>query len=295
MSPRLFVHNTCVEMQKGETVLAALRRGGFPMLYSCEEGYCHACILRTCSPVPALAQKGLSAELISQGAFLACRLVPLHNLRLYFPGEPYPKYPNTAVVILAGGKSSRMGKPKETVLFQHGLTMLDHLLDSLGPIGSPLFLSTTASPTEFQINSNLQLIPDVLKDQGPLIAVARILKFLAEKHPHLTGAVIVSCDQPLLTTSLMEQFFNSGLLSKPTFLKLEEGDSLAPFPGYFPIASLPKINLAIDAGERSPKKWASNQDCDYLAISSSCELQLKSINTPDDLSKACQILEGQSR
>jgi CDP-4-dehydro-6-deoxyglucose reductase len=81
MSPRIILKKTEVEMQPGETVLAALQRAGIPMLYSCESGYCHGCILRGIGNIPPRAQNGLPDVLKECGCFLACQCVPTEGER----------------------------------------------------------------------------------------------------------------------------------------------------------------------------------------------------------------------
>jgi ferredoxin len=86
-APRLLLKDRQIDMQPGETVLAALRRSDVATLYSCESGYCHGCILRGVGKIPAEAQKGLSPDLQECGCFLACRCVPTEDMRVFFPGE----------------------------------------------------------------------------------------------------------------------------------------------------------------------------------------------------------------
>jgi ferredoxin len=87
MSPRVILKKSEIELLPGETVLAALHRAGIPVLYSCESGYCHGCILRGKGTIPPQSQKGLSDVLTECGCFLACQCVPTEDLRVFLPGE----------------------------------------------------------------------------------------------------------------------------------------------------------------------------------------------------------------
>jgi CDP-4-dehydro-6-deoxyglucose reductase len=66
----------------GETVLDALLRHGHPIANLCRGGACHSCLLRADGPIPAEAQRGLTATLVEQGYFLACSCVPERDLRI---------------------------------------------------------------------------------------------------------------------------------------------------------------------------------------------------------------------
>ena len=60
-------------VREGETVLAALLRGGADVASSCRKGSCHTCMLQvTEGDAPAASRARLSPELQAAGAFLPC-------------------------------------------------------------------------------------------------------------------------------------------------------------------------------------------------------------------------------
>lgn len=60
-------------IREGETVLAALLRGGADVASSCRKGSCHTCMLQvTEGDAPAASRARLSPELQAAGAFLPC-------------------------------------------------------------------------------------------------------------------------------------------------------------------------------------------------------------------------------
>ena len=89
MTPRLHLAGRTVELLPGETVLAGLERAGVPMLYSCRDGCCQACIVRAEGPIPPESQRGLLAALRAQGALLSCQCVPRADLIIHLPGEKH--------------------------------------------------------------------------------------------------------------------------------------------------------------------------------------------------------------
>lgn len=72
---------TCA-VAPGETVLDTLLRHGHSIANLCRGGACHSCLLRADGPIPAEAQRGLTAALVAQGYFLACSCVPEGDLRI---------------------------------------------------------------------------------------------------------------------------------------------------------------------------------------------------------------------
>lgn len=278
MSPRLLLRDAAIELMPGETVLAALRRVGEPVLYACEEGCCRSCILRTdAREVPAEAQAGLSAELRAQGAFLACRWAPTADVRIYLPGTLPPRA-RAAVLVLAGGRSSRMGTPKDAVALADGRTMLEHVLAALRPLNLPIHLSTAAAPSAYQLSHGLPIIADAESFAGPLAAAAHALA-----HIDAHGLLVVCCDQPLLQTRLLAELLPTHGDERPAFFADAAGASLAPFPGYFPRSAAASIADALAAGVRSPRRWSATHDCRFVGLTAEETATIRSLNSPEDL------------
>lgn len=278
MSPRLLLrHHEPVPLDPGETVLAALRRSGLHMLYSCEEGYCQGCMLRTDGSVPREVQRGLSRELVDGGAFLACQWAPTEDVRVYLPGEK----PSVAALLLAGGRSSRMGRPKDEVILRDGRAMRDHVLDALRPLGIPLRLSTGTEPRTGQTAAGLTVVPDETPYEGPLAAIVHALECGVED-----GLLVVCCDQPMLNSDLLRRLLPSQPHGRPTFFETADGQRLDPFPGYFPRALLNSMKEALTAGERSPRRWAKTESPIYKTLAAGEQAALCSFNSAEELRAA---------
>lgn len=71
---RLIYQESEVELAPDDTVLKALLRHGVDVPYSCTNGVCQSCIVRSDgAPPPANSQVGLKETLAAQGYFLACQ------------------------------------------------------------------------------------------------------------------------------------------------------------------------------------------------------------------------------
>ncbi len=187
--------------------------------------------------------------------------------------------PTTAALVLAGGRSSRMGAPKEAVLLDDLRPMIQHVLDAVRPLGFPVFVSCRAEPGEFLRGLGPPLIPDAEAFKGPLAAVARGLEVSGARR-----LMVVCCDQPLLRTDLLRRLVDA-TDERPAFFGNGSGRSLAPFPGVFPASALPAMREALAAGVRSPRYWLDRQNCRRVTISESGEATLVSINTMGQLAE----------
>jgi molybdenum cofactor guanylyltransferase len=104
-----------------------------------------------------------------------------------------------SAIILAGGQSQRMGRPKATLLFG-GSTVLQRIIDELrGSFDDILVVAAPLQVEPFPIEHLLEGVPGVrlMRDddayQGAAFALARALR--AARHEL---AFVCSCDLPLL-------------------------------------------------------------------------------------------------
>ncbi|MGN6224902.1 molybdenum cofactor guanylyltransferase [Pseudoxanthomonas sp.] len=93
-------------------------------------------------------------------------------------------------VVLAGGRSSRMGRDKAMLPWQ-GRTLLEHMRERLREAGAARVVISGAHPDP-------DAIPDVVRDGGPAAALAQLA-------PRLDDGVwlLVPVDMPLLDVSTL--------------------------------------------------------------------------------------------
>lgn len=286
MITKLRLSDRTIEVRPGQSALSALLEAGVPMLYACQEGCCHCCMVRTDAAVVAEAQRGIAADLRAQGAVLACRWKPTSDARVWLPGEKRPVAPESppatghGVLVLAGGRSSRMGMPKHEVVLADGRPMIDHVLAAVAPLGLPIHLSVSNEVPRSLDRLGLPLIPDVAEYEGPLAAIAQALSSL-----RVAGLLVVCCDQPNLRAEVMRRLLpGTGEDSlAPTFFSLLGRASLAPFPGYFPASSLGALKRAIAHGERSPRHWIASTRTKWIEVDEQDGATMASFNTREAL------------
>ncbi len=102
-----------------------------------------------------------------------------------------------AGVILAGGKSSRMGCNKALLKFR-GARLIDTIATCIQNIGAPVYVSGEIAP--------YQGIPDVISDRGPLGGIISTVDFLSKQG--IQAAIFVPVDMPLMTTQLLLGIMN---------------------------------------------------------------------------------------
>ncbi len=178
--------------------------------------------------------------------------------------------------ILAGGKSSRMGMPKEGVKLQDGRPMIEHVIKPLKEVCKKVVIIGNCEGYKPNPKENIEIIPDNFAGRGPLSGLEALLASGIDDE-----YLVVSCDQPLLTSDLLILLTREKTVLPRFFLTDEEFN---PFPGIYPKSWKDKIRDSIKNKNLSLCKLISNSkvSCVLLAKKDLVN-QLQSINTPENL------------
>ncbi len=140
-------------------------------------------------------------------------------------------------IILAGGKSSRMGKDKGLCEF-NGKALVTYAIETLRPLCSHLIISANHFPEKYE-QYGIPVIADEIKDIGPMGGIYTCLKNSTTQHN-----LVLSCDTPFVGTILLKhllsQIQNEQIVSPAhhTFL-------IEPLSAYYSTNVLNQIQLAI--------------------------------------------------
>ena len=107
---------------------------------------------------------------------------------------------NITGIILAGGKSSRMGSDKG-LLMLNDKPFIQYSIDALKPLVSEIIIVSDASKYDV---FGLKRITDITKDAGP---VSGIYSGLEASKTELN--LILSCDIPLITSEVLQQLIDA--------------------------------------------------------------------------------------
>ncbi len=166
-----------------------------------------------------------------------------------------------AGIILAGGRSSRMGENKALIKFQ-GKTLLDHMLETLNSANmTDVFISGTFD--------GYNCIPDTKNFQGPAIAIKNILLELVD----YDGVFFTPVDMPLLSVDAINFLLEN---KNGAFYKYH------PFPVYIP------NQHNIDSDANSVKALLNDLSIKPQKMPKIYQSEMTNLNTPDDWQKIKQ-------
>lgn len=190
-----------------------------------------------------------------------------------------------AGIVLAGGKSTRMGTNK-ALLPLGKETMLATVVAALRPLFSDIIVVTNTP--ELYRDLKARLVPDVIPGRGPLSGFHAGL--LASTYRY---NFIVACDMPFLQPSfimyLLEQAPGYDVVVP------RRGEYLQPLHAVYSRHCLKAIEDCLIEGKYKafafyPRVKVRYVDVDRLVGSNDPEKIFFNINTPDDLARARRML-----
>lgn len=123
------------------------------------------------------------------------------------PGEEYP-VTNCAAIILAAGRSKRLGKPKQ-LLYHKGKTLLEHAINAARGASVQSIILVLGSDFESIINgidtTGLHIIENGDWQAGIASSIVSGINALYDIAPLPDAAILMVCDQPFVTSSLLDQ------------------------------------------------------------------------------------------
>jgi molybdopterin-guanine dinucleotide biosynthesis protein A len=112
-------------------------------------------------------------------------------------------------VVLAGGRSSRMGGGRKAFLELHGRFLLAHVVARFQTQVDTLLLSSEGETGDFD-GFELPVVPDLLPGhRGPLTGLCSALQYLADLE-HQDGLVLCPCDAPFIPDNLVATLLDAG-------------------------------------------------------------------------------------
>jgi molybdopterin-guanine dinucleotide biosynthesis protein A len=179
-----------------------------------------------------------------------------------------------SAVLLAGGKSSRMGRDK-TQLEVQGEPLLTHQIETLRRLSpEQLFLSGPLS------DPRCETIADELAGAGPLAGIALALRKCSSSH-----LVVLAIDLPMMTTVFLRSLLHLCREQKGVVPRRDQ--RFEPLAAVYPKSSAPLAAAALQNGDFSLQSFVQagvSQDLLLVRKISDDEAPLfTNLNTPADL------------
>ena len=187
---------------------------------------------------------------------------------------------NYSLLLLAGGKSSRMGSNKAELVYE-GRTFVENLIEKAKEMGiAKIFLSGYQTERE-----DVQVVLDIYREIGPLGGMHA--GFLEVTTPY---CLVLPVDVPQIPKELLETLFNfhqqniRNTEKKDKPLLLQRDDSMEPLLGIYPVTMVDFIEERIRMQRLSVFRMVQEWGCEVCKVDIP-QWQIANINTQEDYKK----------
>jgi molybdopterin-guanine dinucleotide biosynthesis protein A len=163
-------------------------------------------------------------------------------------------------IVLAGGRSSRMGVDKAALEFG-GVTLLQRSVDGLAPVVAELVLVGAPGRPLPEVTSEIpiRLVEDPVEGEGPLVGIATGLEACSGD-----AAVVVAVDMPFVEAELVRLLVARLDGAHRWVVPIAEGRP-QPMCSVYAASALSTIRKHLEAGDRAP--MAVGADLDAYRVS----------------------------
>ncbi|MDY6936689.1 MAG: molybdenum cofactor guanylyltransferase [Cyanobacteriota bacterium] len=184
------------------------------------------------------------------------------------------------ILILAGGKSSRMGQDKALVPWD-GVPLLQRVYRVAAECDAPIWVMTPRSDRYRDIlPSDCQWLSESQPGRGPLVALSEALSQLSGDWILLLG-----CDLPLLDAEILRDWISrlDELPASVLAMVPQQDEGWEPLCGFYRREVQPQLEQFLATGGRSFQAWLPQISVHPLAVGEAEAKMLQNCNAPEDL------------
>lgn len=196
-------------------------------------------------------------------------------------------------LILAGGRSRRMGRPKESLPFGAD-TMLGRVAGLLADCAPPVAVVVRGRDQALPpLPAGVAVVSDELPGAGPLAAIAAGLRHLRTAGlGERDAAFVTGCDAPLLTAPVVGWLFDRLRAdARRDAVVPEVGGTPQPLCAVYRLACLPAALTLLQEGARSARALAERVPTQFVGAAELRAVDpellcLRGVNTPAEYEEA---------
>ena len=178
-------------------------------------------------------------------------------------------------IILAGGKSSRMGTDKGFVMYKNK-SFVQHIIEAIKPLVNEIII--VSNNPDYDV-LKLKRVNDLIENAGPLAGV-----YTGLHYSETENNLVVSCDVPLINSETLKLLIDQ-VDDKKEVIQLESnGKSMPLIAMYKKQCKSVFYSLLLD-GERRLRVAVNHLKVKTIKLDKEQEVFAKNINTPSELTE----------
>jgi molybdenum cofactor guanylyltransferase len=191
----------------------------------------------------------------------------------------------TGGIVLCGGRSSRMGRPKAWLPVGDE-PMLARVVRVVAAAVEPVVVVAAPGQELPDLPADVEVVRDAAEGNGPLQGLAAGLAALAGR---ADAAFVVGCDAPFLTAPFVHRL--AALRGTAAACVCESSDFPRPLPGVYAVGVLDRVNDQLAASAFSLRGLLERVETRFVSPSELTDIDpaldaLRNVNTPDDYARA---------
>lgn len=148
----------------------------------------------------------------------------------------------TPIVILAAGSSSRMGKPKQNLVFE-GQTLLQRMIKMASAASNKVLVILGANFNDIEITINktdAEIINNADWMLGMGSSIKQAINYIEQNYPDADAVLFVVCDQPFVSTELLQKLIRKADAVEPGIIACNYNNILG-VPALFKKSYFPQL------------------------------------------------------
>lgn len=200
-------------------------------------------------------------------------------------------------LILAGGRSRRMGGGDKGLLDLAGRPMLARVIERLMPQVDALAINANGDPGRFT-SFGLPVVADTVTGfAGPLAGVLAGMRWTATRLPGARHIATVTADAPFIPMDLVARL-RMAVAGPPGVIAVAaSGGEVHPVIGLWPLALADDLAAALQRGERKVQAWTERHGA--ITVEFPCVMvgsdridPFFNVNTPGELAEARRLAQA---
>lgn len=182
---------------------------------------------------------------------------------------------NVTGIILAGGKSQRMGSDKG-LMHINGKPMIQYIIDVLYSLEIPVLIVSNNKQYEL---FGIPVFGDAIKGKGPMAGI-----YTGLLHSKTTRNLVLSCDIPRISSTLIYKLIRN--TSENDISIIKHGNTLHPLIGIYKKSALVNLKHYLDKDKLKLNQFCLDTGCTIIEIDNEHDIDsntLENINTKEQL------------
>jgi molybdopterin-guanine dinucleotide biosynthesis protein A len=202
-----------------------------------------------------------------------------------------------AGLLLAGGRSSRMGGGDKSLRLLGGRPIIERIIDRLKPQISDIVINANGDTSRFA-SYRLPVISDIIVGfAGPLAGVHAGLEWIKANRPDKTHVVTIATDTPFFPLDLVRRFLakeSNGL----TLVVAQSDEGVHPVIGLWPVVLAPAIAEFLKQDKHKVGRFVEEQKAIEVhfpkaEVGGVLVDPFFNINEPEELARADALLRNE--